>query len=353
MAQVTIYDVAEAAGVSISTVSNALNRPNRVSPATRNRVLAVADELGYVPKPQAVSVARKGMQRIGVVAAFTAYVSFMQRLGGVLEEAAARGVEVSVFDHESAATAASPVLAGLPIRGQLDGLIVMGTRIEPAIEQRLLQRDVPTVVVDAESKRFPVVTCDDVAGGRMAAAHLLDLGHRRFGYILEHQATAYESQAMRRLAGFRAQLDRHGNCEIMIVEAASSAESARSAARALLGDDGSPTAVMAHYDVLAVGVLRAAKDLGLAVPDDISVMGCDDGPMAFGADLTTLRQPFRESGAAAARLLLSMIERPGTARTVTSLDLAVVERSTTGRVHLAEGNGGMAGALQSAFPEAH
>ncbi len=326
---VTIYEVAQAAGVGISTVSNVLNRPNRVGEATRTRVLQVVDALGYVPKAEAVSLARKTMRRIGVLGPFTSYVSYLYRLKGILKEAGERGIEVSVFDHESAATAVSPLLARIPIQGQFDGLIVMGRRIDDAIERRLFERRVPTVVVDADSGRFPMVVCDDFAGGRLAAAYLYGLGHRQFGYVVERQVSDYESQALRRLVGFRRQLEDLDGCEVAVVESEPTTEAARAAARSLLTGPDRPTAVAAHFDDMAVGVLHAAKDLGLEVPTDVAIMGYDDGAMAEAAGLTTVRQPFEESGSVATRILLSAINSPAESRTITFLDASVVQRSTT------------------------
>jgi LacI family transcriptional regulator len=325
---VTIYDVARQAGVSISTVSNALNRPDRVADATLEQVLAVADSLGYVPKADAVSKARQRMRRVGVLAPFSSYRSYLERLAGVLVEAQGAGVEVSAFDHESLATASSPVLASMPIRGQVDGIIVMGMRIEDVIERRLFNRNVPTVVVDADSERFPNVVCDDRSGGEKAAQYLWRLGHRRFGYVVEPQASQYESQALRRLSGFRSVLS--SGCTFQVAEAASSTEAARAATRALLAGPDRPTAIMAHYDDLAIGALLAARDVGVAVPEELSVMGYDDGPAAVASDLTTIRQPFRESGAVAVRVLLALINAGRLSRSTVLLPLDVVERLTTG-----------------------
>src|SRR3954471_15176055 len=172
--QVTIYEVAERAGVSISTVSNVLNKPDRVKAATRERVLAAVDELGFVPKVQAVHLARRGTGRIGVMAPFTSYASYLRRLAGVLRAATELDIDVVVFDHESAALAGSPVLASMPIHGRLDGLIVMGLQIEDAIAGRLRERALPTVAVDADSTVFSRVVIDDREGGRLAGAHLRD-----------------------------------------------------------------------------------------------------------------------------------------------------------------------------------
>jgi DNA-binding LacI/PurR family transcriptional regulator len=327
--QVTIYDVARAAGVSISTVSNALNRPHRVADATLEHVLAVVDSLGYVPKADAVSKARQKMRRVAVVAPFSSYRSYLERLSGIVVEAQDAAVEVSVFDHESLATASSPVLASMPITGQVDGIIVMGMRIEDVIERRLSERGVPTVVVDADSDRFPVVICDDRAGGRLAASYLYNLGHRKLGYVIEPQASRYESQALRRLGGFQSALEELGGCTIQVVEAGSSVDAGRAATRTLLVGQDRPTAVMAHSDDLAIGALRAARELGVLVPQELSLLGCDDGPAAVASDLTTIRQPFRESGATALRLLLRMVNGRALLRSVTLLPLEIVERSTT------------------------
>jgi LacI family transcriptional regulator len=326
--EVTIYDVAELAQVSISTVSNVLNRPERVAAATRERVLGVADAVGYVPKADAVSKARQAMHRVGVLAPFTSYRSYLERLAGLLDEARGSGTEVAVFDHESAATASSPVLASMPIRGQMDGLIVMGMRVEEAIERRLLERRVPTVVVDADSERFPVVTCDDRVGGELVGKYLLGLGHRRFGYVVERQNTPYASQALLRLDGFRATVEKRRGTALEVVEAGNTPISARDAAIKLLSSPVPPTAVMAHCDDLAVGVLAAASDLSLSVPEQLSVVGCDDGPGAEAAGLTTVHQPLRESGSVALRSLLAMINGAGFERSVTYLPLKLVERST-------------------------
>jgi DNA-binding LacI/PurR family transcriptional regulator len=325
--RVTIYEVAELARVSISTVSNVLNKPDRVSAATRQRVLAAVDELGFVPQVQAVSLARRGTGRIGVMAPFTSYGSYLRRLSGLLTAATELELDVVVFDHESAALASSPVLASMPVHGRMDGLVVMGLRIEDAIAGRLRERHLPTVAVDADSTLFSRVIIDDGEGGRIAAAFLRDKGHRRVGYVLERQVSDYESQAVRRLAGFREVVELAGGT-VTVTSSDNSVEAARLAAAALLDADDRPTAIMAHHDVLAVGVLLAARDRRLRVPEDVAIMGFDDGETALAADLTTVRQPFEESGSTALSVLLGHIGGSDL-RSTTVLDVRLVERSTT------------------------
>jgi LacI family transcriptional regulator, galactose operon repressor len=326
--RITIYEVAERANVSISTVSNVLNRPDRVSPATRQRVLSAADELGFVPKVQAVSLARKGTGRIGVMAPFSSYASYLRRLSGVLAAAAELELETVVFDHESAALATSPVLASMPIHGRLDGLIVMGLEIEEVIARRLHERRLPTVAVDAGSELFSRVLVDDVEGGRVAARHLLAQGYRSFGYLLERQVSDYESQAIKRLTGFREVAESGGVTDVVVQISDNSVEAARQAAAGLLDRPERPEAIMAHHDTLAVGVLLAARDRGLHVPKDVAVMGFDDGEAAIATDLTTVRQPFEHSGSTALNLLLGHIGA-GTPRMTTVLEVELVARSTT------------------------
>lgn len=326
--RVTIYEVADRAGVSISTVSNVLNKPERVSADTRMRVLSVVDELGFIPKAQAVSLARRRTGRIAVMAPFTSYGSYLRRLAGVLEAAAEIDLDVLVFDHESAAVASSPVLASMPLHGRLDGLIVMGLGIDAGISRRLIERSLPTVVVDAESESFSRVVIDDRAGGRMAARHLLDRGYTRFGYMLERQLTDYDSQAIKRLAGFREVVEGTGRADLLVTTSENSVAQARIAAAELFDHPHPPRAIMAHHDLLAVGVLLAARDRGLRVPEDVAVMGFDDGEAAAAADLSTVRQPFEQSGRAALAVLLSHLNG-SSLRSTTMLDVELVPRATT------------------------
>jgi DNA-binding LacI/PurR family transcriptional regulator len=323
---VTIYDVAREAGVSISTVSNALNRPHKVGIDTRERVLSVADELGYTPKTEAAVLARRSARRIGVFAPFTSYDSFMRRLAGVLAAASASGVEVAVFDTGSAAQLAIPVLASIPLQARFDGLIVMGMAVDPVVEQRLLDREIPVVVVDAHSDRFPSLVVDDAAAGGLAARHLVELGHRDVGYVAERQLTDYASQSNTRLAGFRAVVESAGG-SVRVVESGPSAEEAQAAARVLLERSDRPTALVAHFDRMGVGLLRAGRESGLDLPRQLSVISFDDGPVAEAASLTTIRQPFEESGAAAVRLLDSVGARSMLTRT--QLEFRLVDRGST------------------------
>lgn len=306
----TIYDVAEAAGVSITTVSNALNKPARVAPSTLTRVLAAADELGFTPKAAAVSYARRGFGRIGVIAPFSSYDSFRIRLTGVLSACVDQPVEVVVFDHESAAEATSPLLGSLPVAGRLDGLLIMGIPLEDELVERLAQRNLPTVLVDSFHRHLPSVNVDDERGGQLLAEHLLGSGHRSFAYVSERQqSTQFVSASQRRLAGFTRTLAAAGIDESGLQRVITSHDVAggRAAATAMAESTTRPDAVVAHFDEIAAGLLTGFRRAGVGVPDEIAVAGYDDGPLAEAMEITTVRQPLAETGRAGAEFLLEAI----------------------------------------------
>jgi LacI family transcriptional regulator len=339
--RVTIYDVAQRAGVSISTVSLSLNHPQRVNAATRARVLAAADELGFVPRSEAVSRARKAAGRIGVVAPFTSYASYLRRLSGVMEELADDALEIAVYSERSAASTASPLLSALPIGDRIDGLIVMGLELEEQTAERLVRRGVPTVVVDVDSRRFSSVRTHDEEGGELVADYLLERGHRHFAYLMEAPSGAlaerlrdaspdYPYQGVRRLHGFHGRLAAAGiaQADVPLQFSPHTIADARARAASLLDEHPHVTAIACHDDTLAAGAQLAARDRGLDVPGQLAVMGFDDGAVAEAAQLTTVRQPLEESGRVAARTLKAHMSGVTEARQQIVLGLEVIARAS-------------------------
>jgi len=330
--QVTIYDVAAHAGVSISTVSQTINRPARVNAKTRERVLQAIEELEYMPKAQAVSHARRGVGRIGVLAPFTSYDSFRRRLMGVLAESDGANRDVVVYDHESAAVSVSPLLRTLPVTGRLDGLLVMGLPLDDALAEHLTHRGLPTVLVDSSRPEFSTVNVDDDEGGAMLARHLLQRGHTSFAFVQEPQSSdAFLSQGQRRNRGFVKVLTEAGiePEALHTVLTGNDLHASRAALHEVLALRPGPTAVFGHHDVLAAGLLVECRRLGVRVPDDLAVVGFDDGPVAEAAALTTVRQPFEESGRVGARLLDDLISGSSVAVQRIVLGLELVVRDTT------------------------
>lgn len=335
----TIYDVANRAGVSPSTVSLALNDPRRVRAATLDRILVAADELEFVPKAEAVSRARRALGRIGVLAPFTSYPVFARRLYGVMQALEDRPLDLVVFDRPSAVFSA-PTLSSIPLTHRLDGLIIMSLPIDPQVADRIVERGLPTILVDTPADlRPPQLSCvdiDDETGGRLAAEHLIARGHQRFGAIQERfeQRNGGGPNALppdRRLAAFRATLERAGLelPQTHVRDAPHTPQAARDAVRDLLSLPDRPTAIFARDDSMAAAALHAARDLGLNVPQDVAVIGFDDGELAEYLGLTTIRQPMEESGQIATRVLLDHLDGSQTTIRQTTLPVELVQRETT------------------------
>jgi len=331
--KVTIYEVANQAGVSITTVSHVLNRPDRVGAATRERVLNVMDELGFTPKPTAVTLARKGVGRIGVVAPFTSYPSYAARLTGVLEACADRNLDVVIFDVPSVAAATSPLLRTLPVTGRLDGLLIMGIPLEDVMARRLAQRKLATVLVDSLQPDLNRVNVDDENGGYQVGVHLIERGHRSFTYVSEGQRSEdYTSPAQLRKRGLLRALAEAGLPAAELrhwIAGSNDMRGGRAAAAAILAQDRVPTALIGHHDGLAAGLLTGLRAAGRHVPEGTAVVGYDGTELADALDMTTVEQPFAETGRIAAALLLGLLDGSARPHQQVNLTPALIARATT------------------------
>jgi LacI family transcriptional regulator len=319
----TITQVAQRAGVGVATVSRVLNRSPRVSEPTRIRVLEVIDELGYAPNAAARALSTGRTRTVGVVAPFFTQPSVVERLRAVSRVIAGAGYQLVLFDVEG-----PDRMIELAAGGRLDGLLCVS--VAPSAEElaRFRGSGVPVILVDAEQDGSPGVFIDDVEGGRLAVRHLLALGHRRIGFIGDREPHPYGfTSSARRRAGAAEECDAAG-AELIVLRGPYGREEARSIAAKMLAGGDPPTAIFAPSDLQALGVLEAAEDLGLRVPQDLSVVGFDDIEVARYAGLTTVAQPLEESGLLGAQLLLQALEgEPGSTQ---RLELRLVVRSTTG-----------------------
>ena len=173
MPQVTVYEVAENAGVSIATVSRVLNSPEKVNEATRARVLAAIDRLGYVPKAEAAARARKDHGRIGVLAPFFTLPSFVERLRGVANALDDSPYELAIYNVDSSARR-DGYMASLPVTRRLDGLIIMALPFDQTAAERLFKHQLETVLIEFSREPFSSIRIDDRAGGRLAGEYLLE-----------------------------------------------------------------------------------------------------------------------------------------------------------------------------------
>ena len=340
MARPRIGDVAERAGVSKTAVSFAFNRPERLNEATMARILAVAEELGYRPSPIARRLTARRTNQIGLVVPQSTHDIFAnpflpELIRGIGDICDAQGIAVVVVPpvRGSIATAIEGAL--------VDGLILLGLEADHP-QLRIVRRGgIPVVALDVGSwDGAPVIATDDAGGARAAAEHLASLGHTDVGIVLiaGHPDSAVDETAgisARRMSGIRAgfRLDDDGNgpVRLRIVSAPVSEEGGR-AAFAALAEDGLPTAVIAMSDVVAIGVMNAASDAGMRLPDELSVVGFDDIPAAAWTTprLTTVHQPIRDKGRRAAEELITRIRarRPIDHRTDVLPTRLVVRGST-------------------------
>jgi LacI family transcriptional regulator len=331
----TINDVAAHAGVGSGTVSRVLNDSPQVSAATRARVLAAIEVLDYRPNPMARGLSRGRCQTIGAVVPFFTHSSAIERLRGVVASLNGSKYDLVLFNVQSPLHRDEHFEA-LRRRDRADGLLVISLP-PPAPElARLREANVPVVLVDARGAGVPMVLTDDIAGGRMAAEHLLELGHERIAFIGDDPDNAFGfTSSAARESGYRAALAAAG----VDVDAAyvrygpHDRAVAESLAMDLFALPERPTAVFASSDVQATGVIAAARAARLDVPGDVSVIGFDDIEVAKYAGLTTIHQPLFDSGLMGAQLLLDAVaSNEPAAEAVYELDVELAVRSTTGPV---------------------
>lgn len=333
--RVTLQTIADALGVSRTTVSNAYNRPDQLNAALRERVLETARRLGYAgPDPAARRLRSGRREAIGLLFKMELSYAFtdpgaVQFLQGLTRATEAAGLSLLLLPSGAAEAVRDAVVSAFCVYSMPDD----HDGVAAALERRL-----PIVIVDEPHvPGVPFVGIDDRYGARLAAEHLTGLGHRRFGVIcathrdrqigfmdpIEALGGEYEIDR-ERLAGYREALEAVGVdwTTTPIYEAGHNArELGARAADELLAREPRPTAFLVVADELALGVLQAVRARGL----ELSVVGFDDIPEAASAGLTTIRQPLLEKGATAGRLLLEGVE-PEEVR----LPVELVTRSTTG-----------------------
>lgn len=331
----TIGDVAKKAGVGAGTVSRVLNGSPKVRDDTRRRVLAVIEELDYRPNPMARGLSRGRCQTLGAVVPFFTQASAVERMRGVAAALDDSRYDLMLFNVETTVHR-DEFLATLTRRDRADGLLIVSMPPPPTALTGLIEAGVPVVLVDAVGDGVPTVRTDDVIGGRLATQHLLDLGHRRIGFIGDDPTNplGFISSAHRE-QGYREALQEAGleYDPTLVRHGAHDREVGLHLSEKLIRAADPPTAIFASSDVQALGVIEAARSLGIKVPDDLSVIGFDDIDVSAYADLTTVRQPLFDSGYLGARLLLDSLQGsdPPSAEQH-ELPLELVVRGTTASV---------------------
>ncbi len=316
--RVRLRDVAERAGVSIGSASQAFGHPELVSNEIRERVLAAAKELGYGgPDPTARRLRTGRAGALGLIVSERLGYQFTDPASPSFFAGVARGMGEEQFglllipDSRHREAAAATVRQAV-----VDGFIVYSAaRDDPRVEAALA-RSLPVVTVDQpRGLATPFVGIDDRGAARSAAEHLVALGHERVGILafttaLDPGGALVLELSLERLAGYRDGLGSRWDERTVRTCRPNATDTGRTATRELLLDDPAPTAILAMSDVLAIGALQAAAELGVAVPGELSVVGFDDSPAAALATpaLTTIAQPHEEKGRLAAQWLVEAIK---------------------------------------------
>jgi LacI family repressor for deo operon, udp, cdd, tsx, nupC, and nupG len=330
-----IKEVADEVGLSMATVSRALRGLRGVSAGNRVRVQEAAQRLGYVASSTAVGLATGRTRTIAVVVPHVTrwyFTSLIHGAEGVLSD---RGYDLMLLNLNESTEARHRAMQTNNLSKRSDAVLVLGLR--PTLEEQSWLEDngAKVVLVGTSLESWPSVSIDDVRVAEIAVQHLIDLGHTRIAYVGGSARQALElapSSARQRgyhqtmaAAGLELvpELDHQGDFTLA---------SGRKAGHALLSQPHPPTAVFCASDEMAIGMLRAARELDVSVPDQLSVIGVDDHELAEYVDLTTVRQPVEELGRVAAfktLRLLGDLEPDADDPVNRLLDIELVQRGST------------------------
>jgi len=314
-AKVSIKDIAKVAGVSHSTVSRALRHSLHVRPDTTARIRALADEMGYSPDAAARSLAVGRTQTVGIVATTITDPFIAEVVRGIESTAYAGGYSVILASSDAEPERELASVEMLRSK-RVDAVIVTSSRIGSCYRDHLEKIGVPVVLLNShregQGQYTYSVRVDDRQGGQLAAEHLIRLGHQRIAYISGGESNSTSNQ---RHDGYRAALERAGITfdPGLVVPGTGRLTAGEQALPVLLALPSPPSAVFCYNDLTAIGLMRAAREAGLRVPEDLSIAGFDDIPMALYVfpPLTTIAQPKFELGQRAMLMAFALLA-PGT-----------------------------------------
>ncbi len=335
MARVTLKDVAERAGVDVSTASRALSseKSSIVASATRRSVIEAAETLGYRTNLQASALRRGRTGIVGVIVADISNPFIGPVIRGVAHALGGRGLLPIMTETRDSSEELAQICNKL-LAQRVDGIIITAARYGDRALLRRVAAEVPTVLAVRElpGSGIPSISHDDVTGGRLAAEHLLELGHRRVAQLMGPQDIwSFEGRAR----GFRdAIVAGGGSCsDYRTPSRLPTVQAGRDAIDELLArHDDVPTAIFAHNDSIAIGALGVLSGRGIECPDDISLIGYNDVPLTahIHPPLTTVRLPGYELGRLAAELVIAPVPDPDVAAGKVQLAPELVIRASTG-----------------------
>lgn len=328
--RVTIYDVAKKAGVTAATVSRVINGKTNVAHETKERVLKAIEELNYYPSPLAAGLHSHQSNQIGILVPFF-FGEFFYKVLSHISQVIPFPYELVLYD------AATPEIKSRTIQKifgekKLNGLIVISLPLLKEEAFLAMQSELPLVLLDNVHPSFPSVYFDNVMGMFHATQHLTRMGHKRIALINgAHEDPFHLAVAKNRHEGYRLALDMAKipfDPDLVFVNDWSR-QGARFLTHKILKMKNRPTAIMATSDLQAVGVLEACQEAGVAVPDEISVVGYDDMDFADFFGLTTVQQSFQTIARIALDMLVQAMNHPGSKPEQVALMPTLVVRKTT------------------------
>lgn len=330
----TIYDIAKAANVSIATVSKVMNQNGRISDKTRKRIMDIMQQMNYQPSVVASALTKKRTYTIGLLIPDLANPFFAEIARSVEDRAQELGFNLVICNTDNNVEKEERYIGLLKQKGA-DGIIMATGAHNNAIVKKLLQqnqtiaviaRDMPSLAVDA-------VLVDDYLGGYLAANHLIELGHRHIAVIAESLEVMSSRERVR---GCRQAMEEAG----LVLEdrwvrvSAFHVQDGKATAGILLDEPNAPTAIFACNDLLAIGVIQAARERGMNVPRELSVVGFDNTILATIIDppLTTIAQPIQELGKQVVDLISKDIGGKATSKQRFVLLPELIVRGSTGEI---------------------
>ncbi|GAA0549695.1 LacI family DNA-binding transcriptional regulator [Saccharopolyspora erythraea] len=321
-------DVADRAGVSLSTVSRALRGAPGVAPEVRERVQRAAAELSYVVSRNASGLVTGATGRVAVLVPFLQPWFFGVALAGIGTRLRQADLDMLVYQVGDM-RGVEEYLGELPLRRNVDAVIALSLDLDEREIAVLDEVGVPVVFVSQRIPERASVFIDNAAAARSATRHLLNLGHTSIAFVQSADSTGFEWSSAERVNGYREAMAEAGvRPQVLVGE--SGPRGGALAAGELLSRAEPPTAIFAESDDVAMGVLRVLQRSGLAVPEVMSVLGFDNHDMAELLDLSTVAQPVSEMGAVAARLAVEAVADPAAVPHVELATNLLVRGSTAG-----------------------
>lgn len=329
----TIYDVAREAGVSIATVSKVINAKGKISTERRNQIFAIMQRLQYQPSAIASALTSKQTFTLGLLIPDIANPFFAEVARAVEDRGHRFGYSVIICSTDNKDDRVERYISVLKQK-RVDGIII-GTGLENNDILQDISTIIPVVVIGREVNSFPVhtVVADDYAGGKQAACHLLSLGHTKLAVLAE---SLQISSSRERVRGFRQSLGEAGISlpDKSILACKNGLEDGIARTSELLSRMDRPTALFCCNDLIAVGALQAAKECGLRVPFDLSIVSFDNTLLATVTNppLTSIAQPMDQLGEAAVDLLIQQFADSNTVKQRIALRTELIVRDSTAEV---------------------